>query len=284
MTALFSQPGVAALRRMAARHSALVFDLDGTLAPLVGRPADAQVPAATAARLRALSRVWPVAVLTGRSVADAVGRLAFNPHSVFGNHGAERRGRAATNRSHALQLSLDPVRARLRHQAAQLHTLGIDVEDKMLSLALHYRRSHQPAAARQSLIDLSLGCGDGVHANDGHCVLNITAAQAPDKGDAVGELVLDWSLDCLLVIGDDSNDEPAFSKAPTGSVSVRIAPNGIPTAAAFRLDRQAQINPLLDLLLALRPATQPVAYLKPSRWAADLASCDHTSSRRSSST
>ena len=98
--ALFSPPGLRALRRLTAGRALLSFDLDGTLAPLVMRPSDAAVSPITAARLQALAQRWTVAVITGRAVADARLRLGFEPHFLVGNHGAERAGRTATPAPH----------------------------------------------------------------------------------------------------------------------------------------------------------------------------------------
>lgn len=243
------------MRGLAGRRSALVFDLDGTLAPIVCRPDDARVPASTAARLRSLSGRWPIAVLTGRSANDAKQRLGFEPRALFGNHGAERHGAAARHCGRALE----PVRAALANRAAELRHLGIDVEDKGLSLALHYQQSPDPAAARVGLDALLHSLlhsqRPGLRIEDGHCVVNLMPANAPDKGDALRCLLDEWALDCALVLGDDSNDEPAFAAAPPGSVSVRIGAAGRPTAAQYRLEHQNEVNALLDLLLRLRPST-----------------------------
>lgn len=252
---LFTRQGELALRELSRRRAALVFDLDGTLAPIVRRPSDAQVPPATAARLRSLSGCWPIAVVTGRSVDDAAARLGFDPAGLYGNHGAQRRGALLRAGSMRFERALDAVRARLRAHAVELRSRGIEVEDKGLSLALHYRAAPDPEQA-QACLRATLGPDTaGLRVEDGHCVVNLMAADAPDKGDAVREVLDGWGLDCALVVGDDGNDEPAFAAAPPGSVSVRVGATGPATAARFTLERQAQIDDLLDLLLCLRPAT-----------------------------
>lgn len=253
---LLTRQGLRALRGLAGRRSALLFDLDGTLAPIVLRPEDARVPASTAVRLRSLSKLWPIAVLTGRSVDDARDRLGFEPHGLFGNHGAERHGSAGGSGALSLKLAraLDPLRAGLAERATELHRLVIDVEDKGLSLALHYRRSPNPAASRALLNEALQPHGHALRVEDGHCVVNAMAADAPHKGDALRELLDGWALDCALVLGDDRNDEPAFAAAPAGSVGVYIGAAARPTAAQFRLDAQTQVDCVLDLLLRFRRA------------------------------
>ena len=249
---LLSEHGMQALRHLAPARSALVFDLDGTLAPLTARREDARVPPATAARLHALSRSWSIAVVTGRSASDAAARLGFEPRCLIGNHGSERLGPSATDNSRALQRALDSVRELLRLAASDLQTCGIEVEDKSLSLALHYRRSSDPVAAVARADELLRVTSAEVRISHGHCVVNITPLNAPDKGDAVREVLDEWGLNCALVVGDDSNDEPAFLKATPGSVTVRIGPMDVPTAAHFGLEFQNEIDQLLDVMLGLQ--------------------------------
>lgn len=246
---LLSTAGVDALRRLAAGRSVLAFDLDGTLAPLVPRPADAKVAPSTAAHLRALCQLWPVAVISGRAVDDTGARLGFTPHFLFGNHGAEvARGKPALH----LKRALDPCRELLALQAASLQAHGIDVEDKTLSMSLHYARAPD-AAASQAWLDRLLkplcGC---LRAEHGHLVLSVSAGAPPDKGDALLAVLRDCGADAALVVGDDDNDEAAFAKCPADSVSVRIGPRQTPTRARFRMTSQSQMALLLCLLRRLR--------------------------------
>lgn len=248
MPDLWSNSGQAALRRLGASRSLLAFDLDGTLAPLVLCRADAAVPTGTAAHLRSLARDWPVAVITGRRVDDARQRLGFSPRYLVGNHGAERQGLPMP---HALSRLLDPCRALLRQHAAAMRDHDVELEDKGLSLALHYARAEQPERARAWLTALSAAWDAGLRSSHGHRVLNVTPSTAPHKGDALLSVMRHCGAERALVVGDDSNDEAAFACAPRGSVSVRIGPKDTPTTARFRLTTQQQMEPLLCRLLEL---------------------------------
>lgn len=249
MAGLFSPHGLFSVCRLAAVPSVLAFDLDGTLAPLMPRPEDARVPQDTAARLKALSRLWPLGIITGRAIDDARTRLGFTPRYLFGNHGAER---ADTAVSAVLHDRLDPCREHLRRYKPAMATRWIVLEDKGLSLALHYALAPNVAMTRAWLDELIAPVSDGIHASHGHQVLNIVPHHAPDKGDALLEIMHDCGAAKALVVGDDVNDESAFGKAPAGSVTVRIAPVQVPTQARFRLSSQAQVDRLLSMLLALR--------------------------------
>ena len=249
MAGLFSPHGLLSVCRLAATPSVLAFDLDGTLAPLVPLAADAKVPANTAAHLKALSRVWPLGVITGRAIDDARARLGFTPRYLFGNHGAERENTPA---SQVLKARLDPCREHFRRHKAAMQARWIVLEDKGLSLALHYSLAPNVPMARAWLDALIEPVSEQVCASYGHYVLNILPANAPDKGDALLEIMHDCKAVKALVVGDDVNDEMAFEKAPAGSVTVRIGPPQVPTMARFRLSSQNQVNRLLSILLALR--------------------------------
>ena len=54
----------------------LAFDFDGTLAPIVARPDDARVPDAVSRCLAELAATLPIAIITGRSVADVRARAS----------------------------------------------------------------------------------------------------------------------------------------------------------------------------------------------------------------
>lgn len=257
MSSVFSRKGASALTRLSAARSILVFDLDGTLAPIVAHRDHAQVPPVLASRLRALTRLWPIAVITGRAPDDARARLGFEPQHLYGNHGAQNADTVICN---DLAARLDPLRRRLRGSAADLASLGIELEDKGLSLALHYRAAPDPAAARRWLDafaaqlpgELPAELPAEVVEGRGHCVMNLTLSQAANKGDALLQVMRDEGAASALVIGDDVNDEPAFANAPEGSVCVRIGAQDTPTLAGFRLESQPQVSVLLSMLLALR--------------------------------
>ena len=249
MAEIFSSLGIASLHRLAAVPSVLAFDLDGTLAPIVPDPDDARVPENTAALLIALSRMWPLAIITGRSIADARQRLGFLPSYLYGNHGAEHPNAKMTP---TWRTRLNPCRKHLIRNSDQLASRGIVVEDKGLSLALHDRSGCSVGMASSWLNALVAPVNDGIHTSHGHRVMNIMPRHAPDKGDALLEIIHDSRAVLAFMMGDDVNDECAFDKAPPGSVTVRVGPLDTPSRARFRLSTQSKVNQVLSTLLTLR--------------------------------
>lgn len=237
------------LARLQRQPLLLAFDFDGTLAPIVDRPDDARVlPALVPLLVRAAAR-WPVAVVTGRALADMRDRLGFVPQHLVGSHGAE--GLAPADADAAVA-ALDPWRARLRDAAQRLRAAGVELEDKGASLALHYRRAADPAQARRVLdAVLAQAPQDGapVHRFGGKCVENLVAAAAPDKGDAVHHLAQRTGARAVLFVGDDVTDESVFRRALPEWVTVRVGRDPRGSAAAFHLDGVEQMPMLMAHLL-----------------------------------
>lgn len=240
---LFACEGRAALRRALHGRLLLAFDFDGTLAPIVEHPDLARVPPDWVPLLAHLARCRPLAVVTGRRVTDVSTRLGFSPTHVVGNHGAE----GLAPRPLAGGAALEPARARLHASREALQQAGVTVEDKGLSLALHYRMAPHPARARLAIERVLAGLG-GVRRFGGKCVENVVDADLPDKGDAVLALAERELADAVIFAGDDVNDEAVFERAPRHWVTVRIGDDGRASAARFVLADQGQVRTLLRLL------------------------------------
>jgi trehalose 6-phosphate phosphatase len=244
---LLSPEGRSALAGLAsARNPLFAFDFDGTLAPIVTRPDDAQIPLPVARRLGALTSRRTVAVVTGRSVVDVNSRLGFAPKYVVGNHGAEG---VSSSQAEAWARTLDPLRSTLRAAKSQLSACGVRVEDKGLSIALHYRTAADEVVARAAIDAVLRGLGHELTVVGGKCVVNVVVRAAPDKGDALLALASESGADAGLFLGDDDNDEPAFAKLPPHWVTVRMGPDFARSRAAFYLDGPSQMATLLQILL-----------------------------------
>jgi trehalose 6-phosphate phosphatase len=198
----------------APRRAALVFDLDGTLAPIVARPGLARVPRATRAELRRLAaRYLLVACLSGRPGAEAARLVGVDGLRYVGNHGLELDPRAA---------EIEAQMARFRGEVAGLWP----VEDKRLSLSFHYREAADEAAARSALDGIAaLARAAGLEARWGRKVLEIRPRGGADKGDAIERLLGESGAALGLYAGDDTTDLDAFrGLAEAGlELAVRVA-------------------------------------------------------------
>ena len=246
---LLGAQGLAALTALVRSPALFAFDFDGTLAPIRPRPDDVQVSATIALRLEKLARVRPVAIVTGRRIADVRDRLGFTPGWIIGNHGAEDDGDpdAGARAFHAL----DALRERLRAREDALAGAGVLVEDKGQSLALHFRTAPDRVAAAELIEDLLAGSSATLHVFGGKLVYNAVAADAPDKAVAVQRLIARAGVQSAFFAGDDVNDEPVFAAAQPGWVTVRIGCERRASAARFCIDGPHEMAGVLDRILAL---------------------------------
>jgi trehalose 6-phosphate phosphatase len=192
--------------------SGIVFDVDGTLAPIVARPELAAVPEETRAELRRLAGAYLlVACVSGRAGADARRLVGVDGVAYVGNHGLE----------------LLPGAEELRDRIARFRqTAGLPVEDKGLSLSYHYRQAPDEAAARAELEKVAERArGEGLDARWGRKVLEIRPAVAADKGTAVRSLLERSRARRALYAGDDTTDLDAFAGLAAAGLEhvVRVA-------------------------------------------------------------
>jgi trehalose 6-phosphate phosphatase len=249
---LFTPEGRAALEATMRLRPLLAFDFDGTLAPIVSHPDEACIPADVAGKLRLISRRLPVAIVTGRSIADVRGRLGFEPQFVVGNHGAEDGLGAAQAALRAQRL--DGLRRRLAARAAELAALGVYLEDKGQSIALHYRQARSRRRALSVIKSLLAPADDALRTFSGKMVENVVAADSPDKAQAVQELLGRCGARSVVFAGDDVNDEPVFVAAPPDWLTVRIGRDVDNSRALFFLDGPAQVTTWLQEMLDLLAA------------------------------
>jgi trehalose 6-phosphate phosphatase len=231
------------LERLASSKTLLAFDFDGTLVPITHHPNLARLTPDTFHLLMQLTRLYPCAVLSGRSRADLAGRLEGLPfHSLLGNHGAEALDAAPPDRA-----LIEAWSQRLTGTLGSLP--GVWVEDKGFSLAVHYRQSPEPSAAHRSILLAAESLPDA-HIFGGKSVINICLRSAPHKGNALATERARLHCDWALFVGDDDNDESAF--ALEGNViGVRIGRKQS-SAARYFLRRQAETDLLLERLIHLR--------------------------------
>lgn len=225
MKRLLEPDGLRALDQALGRTPLLAFDFDGTLAPLVDHPEDARVPLALEPRLARLAELADVAIISGRALADLEQRLRFRPRFLVGNHGAEG---GAVDPAQAAVLAgeieslLGAMRAHLAARRSALDAVGVEVEDKGRSLALHYRRAPDPAPARAAIEQALADHDPRLEVYGGKDVVNIVVASAPDKGRALLALVDRGGYGSAVFVGDDVNDESVFSRALPHWVTVRV--------------------------------------------------------------
>ncbi len=244
---IFSAQGQQQLVLTLRARPLLAFDFDGTLAPIVAKPDLARMPVGVAHRLRLLAERLPVAIVTGREIADVRQRLGFSPQYVVGSHGAESE---LAGHSPVWLPALEAAREWLAPYRAELEALGVQIEDKRKSIALHFRLARDRELARRTLEALLSHAGPALHVFGGKLVYNIVAARAPDKADAIFAVLEQAGAASAVFIGDDVNDEPVFERAPEHWLTIKVGRYACESKARYYLDSTREVAMLQDRMLA----------------------------------
>ncbi|MGZ3695041.1 MAG: trehalose-phosphatase [Bdellovibrionota bacterium] len=252
MKYLFSEEGLSELALTSSQSCLLAFDFDGTLAPITGIPSQAQLNKDTQTLLHRLALLYPVAVVSGRGVADLTGRLPLGLHSYIGNHGIE--GLESARKNYA---SAEKVCAAWHFALTGLFAShGFDdifLENKRLSLAVHYRNSRQPVKRRRDILTLCALLVPPPRVLPGKFVINLIPPELPNKGDALQELIKAAKAKTAIYVGDDDTDEDVFRLKLPNVLSVLVGRRKV-SDANFYLKDQTETQHLLEVLLRLRKA------------------------------
>jgi trehalose 6-phosphate phosphatase len=233
--------------------ASLLFDLDGTLLPIRPTPGEVSADDGDIDLVSGLvSRFGGrLAVLSGRPIADIDRILRRAVETVAGIHGLEIRRGGETRRPHATHPGLAPVRAAFARFAEG--TPGALVEDKGLSLALHYREA-PGSAADAARLARDLADETGLVLQRGSMVEELRTPGA-DKGDALRAIMAEppFAGTAPWYFGDDLTDEDGFrAAAALGGAGVLVGPRRT-TAARWRLpDIDALRDWLREGLLEVR--------------------------------
>jgi trehalose 6-phosphate phosphatase len=191
-------------------QTGLLFDVDGTLAPIVDRPEDASVPDQTRVLLRELvTRYALVACVSGRPEDDARRIVGVDGLVYVGEHG----------------LGLDPRAGEWRAQLEEVVAgTGRPAEWKRFSVAFHYRTEKDEQAAIAELRGIEERALElGLRARWGRKVLEVLPPVDVDKGTAVRALLAERGLRRGLYAGDDATDLDAFHGLDGLELAVRVA-------------------------------------------------------------
>jgi trehalose 6-phosphate phosphatase len=196
--------------------AAILCDVDGTLAPIVSRPEEAQVREQVSLLLGRLGRRYGVvACVSGRSAAEARRLVGVGSIGYVGSHGAEllEPGAKRPELPEAFASWEGRVRdfAGERAERGERRQLRIRTEDKGAIVAFHWRGVPDEHAAERWLATVADEARDeGFEIHWGRKVLEIRPPVPVDKGQAVKAMVERHSVRTALYGGDDVTDLDAF--------------------------------------------------------------------------
>ena len=222
----------------------ICLDYDGTLTPICDKPWQAKLSSPTKVLLSELASFNDVkmAIVSGRSLAD-IKKFVGVPGLIYvGNHGLEIEGPQIMHVHPDAAVKEELFREISDKLKKSLRIKGVIVENKKLSVAVHYRliaKDHVSQAkntflrvAQPFLDQNELVIGEGKK------VWEVRSALLWNKGTAVSWLTARFFAHCgesilPIYIGDDYTDEDALE---------RIKKNGIGVKVMSHLNEQTSAN------------------------------------------
>lgn len=233
----------------------LLFDFDGTLAPIVASPAAARpAPGVVDLLDRLAERYRLVGTVSGRPVEFLAAHL---PRSLVlsGLYGLE----SVVHGVHRVRPGVEQWRAPIRDVADRAEAAGVEgllVERKGLSVTLHFR-SRPRAGAAVTRLAAELAELSGLEARPAKMSAELHPPVRSDKGLVVHELA-DGARG-VVYVGDDVGDLPAFAALAelraVGVTTVGVAvetpelPDAVRVAADLQVDGPVGVVGLLRVLL-----------------------------------
>jgi trehalose 6-phosphate phosphatase len=217
-------------------RTALLFDFDGSLAPIVADPATAAAADGAVELLdRLAARYRRVAVISGRPRAFLADRLGPGV-DLSGVYGLETRS-GGVDADHEGAGTWRPV----IEQVAATADLpaGVTVEPKGLSLTVHYRRAPD-ARTEVEAWAAETASTTGLEARAAKASVELHPPLSVDKGTSVRSLA--EGCTAVVYVGDDLGDLPAFAAlddlSAAGVRTAKVAAGGdeLPPAVAAAAD------------------------------------------------
>jgi trehalose 6-phosphate phosphatase len=237
------------------RRPVVFLDYDGTLTPIVERPEDATLPARTRDAIERLATLAPVAILSGRDLADVRRMVGVEGISYAGSHGFDllRPDGSGHQRGREFLSDLDAAERELERRTRDIR--GVRVERKAFAIAVHFRQAEEGRIPEiETVVDAVAAAHPRLRRTGGKKIFELRPNVDWDKGKA-----LRWLLEVLgldggdvlpIYVGDDETDEDAFrSIRPDGlGVVVRGEGDDRRTLARYALRNTDEARTFLEFL------------------------------------
>ncbi|MGO9928069.1 MAG: trehalose-phosphatase [Mycobacterium sp.] len=257
---------------VATRRPVVFLDFDGTLSDIVGHPDSATLVDGADEALRALAAQCPVAIVSGRDLADVRERVKVDGVWYAGNHGFELLAPDGTLHENTAAAGVIGTLADAAGRLAETlrDVPGIALEHKRFAIAIHYRNADPNDIDRVIRAARELARAEGLRVTPGRKVIQLR----PNIGWNT-ETTLNWLLQRIvgsdsaagpsavlpIYIGDDLTDEDAFDAVEFDGVGivVRHSEDGDrPSAALFGLESPSEVAEFVRRLATdLETAAKP---------------------------
>lgn len=235
------------------RKPLTILDYDGTLSPIVPDPDKASMSKEMEQALIKLAEATPVAVISGRDLADVESRVALKQLIYAGSHGLDMAGPDGLD----IPEKVDDATLASLHEAAENLTAtlssvkGCLVESKKYAIAVHFRNVAEEEVEKvKEAVLKELDKHEDLKKGTGKKILELKPTIDWHKGKAVNWLfeALDLTKETAIpiFIGDDITDEDAFRSIHEEGIGILVGTHGEETAATFSLEDTEEVRLFLE--------------------------------------
>lgn len=194
--------------------SGLVLDFDGVLSPIINDPAASELPDRVAASLSRLAgALGLLAVISGRPVEFLADRIPIPGVQLLGSYGIEQ----VRDGVRLIDPNAEKWLGRVSEASNALRNLlgaaqGVRVEEKSVSVAVHWRQAPDQAAAADEVhrATTRIAVETGLWLESGKLTEELLPPIEVDKGSALVMLLASQNLTSVAYAGDDVGDIPAL--------------------------------------------------------------------------
>jgi trehalose 6-phosphate phosphatase len=250
----------------AAPHVLILSDYDGTLTPIVSRPDEAILSAGVRDKLHALAEkpAFSVGIISGRRLSELKSMVGIEGIYYAGNHGLEIEGPGLKFTNPAAELAQARIKDLIEQFSTKLAGIdGVIVEDKGLTLSIHYRmvgesEMNTVTEIFQQITSPWLGEGK-IKVTSGKKVWEVRPPIDWHKGKAVETIsrelkkVIKYEQCLTIYLGDDTTDEDAFRviHRPQGW-SIFVGQDNPSSNASYFLNSPSEVMTFLSRLFELK--------------------------------
>jgi trehalose-phosphatase len=249
---------------LAGKYLFLFLDCDGTLTPIVDTPEETVISPDTKKILNLLSQKnnCRIAIISGRALVDIKEKVGLKNIIYSGNHGFQIEGPKIKHEMAVpagYKKILEDIKDRLEKKLSGLK--GVFVEDKKLSLALHFRLADRvqlpfiKTVFHESVILYLVS--NKIKIRPGKKILEVIPPVHWDKGKIVLWLLtrqeaLSRSKKIISVyIGDDATDEDAFKALKNRGLTVFVGRTDS-SQAKYYVKNVKEVHELLRYILDIQ--------------------------------
>ncbi len=247
------------------KYKLILFDYDGTLTEIVDQPEDAILVEQTRMKLKALAKKHGVVlgIVSGRSLTDIKERVDIEGIIYAGNHGLEIEGpgiRFIHPLAEEIQSFIRVIALVLKKTLGRVK--GVIVEDKGLTLSIHYRMVEEGNIDTvdnilENAVDTARRLGK-IKITKGKKVHEVRPAISWHKGKAV-QMIIENYLHVPhrqnlipVYLGDDLTDEDAFREIKRqDGISIYVGEDNPGSAAQYYLRSPDEVGKFISEITAI---------------------------------